>query len=120
MDKKRKGNTSMKTQSFTCPNCNAPLESISGKPMMFCPYCGSKITNNDIAFYTEDSKTARIETVTNAIIKILGTKEQREEAMQRYYEEARKDRPYMLIVLIVLSVILVLAFLFLVLLALNI
>lgn len=88
--------------------------------MMFCPYCGSKITNNDIAFYTEDSKTARIETVTNAIIKILGTKEQREEAMQRYYEEARKDRPYMLIVLIVLSVILVLAFLFLVLLALNI
>ena len=110
----------MKTQSFTCPNCNAPLESISGKPMMFCPYCGSKIANDDIAFYAEDSKTARVETVTDAVIKILGTKEQREEAMRRYYEEARKDRPYMLIVLIVIVVILVLAFLFLILLALNV
>ncbi|HCP71253.1 MAG TPA: hypothetical protein DIT87_04355 [Clostridiales bacterium] len=110
----------MKTQSFTCPNCNAPLESISGKPMMFCPYCGSKIANNDIAFYAEDSKTARIETVTDAVIKILGTKEQREEAMQRYYEEARKNRPYMLIVLLVCGVILVLVFLFFVLLALDV
>lgn len=105
MDKKRKGNTSMKTQSFTCPNCNAPLESISGKPMMFCPYCGSKIANNDIAFYTEDSKTARIETVTDAIIKIFGTKEQREEEARRNRDEARKNLPYLMLILLILLIL---------------
>ena len=107
----------MKTQSFTCPNCNAPLESISGKPMMFCPYCGSKIANNDIAFYAEDSKAARSETVTDAVIKILGTKEQREEAMQRHYEEARKNLPHvmpLLLIIMIVPLVLLLLVLFLV------
>lgn len=106
----------MKTQSFTCPNCNAPLEPISGKPMMFCPYCGSKIANDDIAFYTEDSKTARTETVTDAITKILGTKEQRmaekerkDEEARKNAEEARKLTPYLIILLAVVFVLLILA-----------
>lgn len=97
----------MKTQSFTCPNCNAPLEPISGKPMMFCPYCGSKIANDDIAFYTEDSKTARTETVTDAITKIFGTKEQRmaekerkDEEARKSVAEARKNIPYMILLIL--------------------
>lgn len=106
----------MKTQSFTCPNCNAPLESINGKPVMFCPYCGSKIANDDIAFYTEDSKTARIETVTDAVTKIFGTKEQRmaekerkDEIARKNAEEARKLTPYLIILLAVVFVLLILA-----------
>lgn len=90
----------MKTQSFTCPNCNAPLEPISGKPMMFCQYCGSKIANDNIAFYTEDSKTARTETVTDAITKILGTKEQRMTEKERKDKEARKSIPYMILLIL--------------------
>ena len=58
--------------------------------MMFCQYCGSKIANDNIAFYTEDSKTARMETVTDAITKILGTKEQRMAEKERKDKEARK------------------------------
>ena len=54
--------------------------------MMFCQYCGSKIANDNIEFYTEDSKTARTETVIDAITKILGTKE------QRMAEKERKDK----------------------------
>ena len=106
----------MKTQSFTCPNCNAPLEPISGKPMMFCPYCGSKIANDDIAFYTEDSKTARTETVTDAITKIFGTKEQRMAEKERKDEEARKKSessdkfvPYMVLFLLLMFLLLFLA-----------
>lgn len=99
----------MKTQSFTCPNCNTPLEPISGKPMMFCPYCGSKIANDGIAFYTEDSKTARTETVTDAITKIFGTKEQKDEEARKSMAEARKNIPYM-----ILLILLGLALLFLV------
>lgn len=106
----------MKTQSFTCPNCNAPLEPIIGKPIMFCPYCGSKIANDDIAFYTEDSKTARTETVTDAITKIFGTKEQRmaekerkDEIARKNAEEARKLTPYLIILLAVVFVLLILA-----------
>lgn len=106
----------MKTQSFTCPNCNAPLEPISGKPMMFCPYCGSKIANGDIAFYTEDSKTARTETVTDAITKIFGTKEQRMAEKERKDEEARKSMaearksiPYMILLILLGFVLLFLA-----------
>ena len=100
LDKKRKENALMKTQSFTCPNCNAPLEPISGKPMMFCQYCGSKIANDNIAFYTEDSKTARTETVTDAITKILGTKEQRMAEKERKDKEARKSIPYMILLIL--------------------
>lgn len=74
LDNKRKESLVVKTQSFTCPNCNAPLEPISWKPMMFFPCCGSKIANDDIAFYMEDSKNARTETVTDAMTKILGQK----------------------------------------------
>ena len=59
LDNKRKESLVVKTQSFTCPNCNVPIEPIRWKPMMLFPYCGSKIANDYIAFYTEDSKTAR-------------------------------------------------------------
>ena len=86
LDNKRKESLVAKTQSFTCPNCNAPLEPISGKPMMFCPCCGSKIANDGIAFYMEDSKTARTETVTDAMAKIFGTKEQRMAEKERNLE----------------------------------
>lgn len=73
--------------------------------MMFCPYCGSKIANDDIAFYAEDSKTARIETVTDAVIKIFGTKEQREEEARRNRDEARKSLPYLMLMLLILLIL---------------
>ena len=68
--------------------------------MMFCQYCGSKIANDNIAFYTEESKTARTETVTDAITKILGTKEQRMAEKERKDKEARKSIPYMILLIL--------------------
>lgn len=106
----------MKLKSIICPNCNAPLEPISGKPMMFCPYCGNKISQTDIEFYKEDSKTARLETVTNTVKSIIGTKEQRdteterkEELLHKKAEDARRKAPYFVLLLIIVFVLLALA-----------
>lgn len=80
----------MKNTSFNCPNCTAPLEFVPGKQAMFCPYCGAKIVKDDIDFYKEDSKNARIETVSDSILKAVGTKEQRAEIKRRKEEDRRK------------------------------
>ena len=59
---------------------------------MFCPYCGTKIVIDDIEFYKEDSKTARIENITNTISKVIGTKEERAKEKQRQEEQMEKAR----------------------------
>lgn len=59
---------------------------------MFCPYCGTKIVIDDIEFYKEDSKTARIENITNTISKVIGTKEERTKEKQRQEEQMEKAR----------------------------
>lgn len=103
----------MKLQSFNCPNCQAPLEKLNGKAMMFCPYCGAKIAQGEISFYKEDSKSARLETVIDSVTKIVGTKEQRMAEKQRREEKAAEDMrkflPYMLLLFVMLMVLLVLA-----------
>lgn len=103
----------MKLQSFNCPNCQAPLEKLNGKAMMFCPYCGAKIAQNDISFYKEDSKSARLETVIDSVTKIVGTKEQRmaekqrrEEKAAEEAEKARKAIPYWIAFLVFIFVML--------------
>lgn len=37
----------MKLIKLQCPNCNSPLEAESGRGMMFCQYCGTKIMLDD-------------------------------------------------------------------------
>ena len=49
----------MKLQALECPKCKAPIEPIEDARFMFCPYCGVKIIIDDLAFYKENSKTAR-------------------------------------------------------------
>ena len=79
----------MRGMSFECPNCTAPLEYEPGKQVMYCPYCGAKVLKDDIDFYQEDSKNARLETFTDSVVKIVGTKEQRDQ-VRREKEEARQ------------------------------
>lgn len=106
----------MKNKSFECPNCTAPLEFVSGKQAMICPYCGTKVIKDDIDFYQEDSKNARLETITNSIIKIVGTKAQRElarkekeEELQKRAEKERKEVPiYVAFFVVVFTVLLLL------------
>ena len=82
----------MNLKSLQCPNCHAPVERIEGANHMFCPYCGTKIVIDDIEFYKEDSKTARIENITNTISKVIGTKEERVKEKQRKEEQMEKAR----------------------------
>lgn len=106
----------MKLQSFNCPNCKAPLEQKEDSPLLFCPYCGTKIASGDIEFYKEDSKTARVHTIANAVKEVIGTKEQREEerkAKRKEAEEAaieaRKNLPLEICILVAAVVLLILA-----------
>lgn len=82
----------MELKPLQCPNCHAPVNRIEGVNHMFCPYCGTEIVMDDIEFYKEDSKTARIEKVTNAVSKIIGTREERIQEKQRQEERAEKER----------------------------
>lgn len=82
----------MNLKTYECPNCKAPLEDVAGKPLMFCPYCGTKIAKDDIEFYKEDSKTARLENVVDSVTKIVGTKDQRIEEKKRREEKAEEQR----------------------------
>lgn len=106
----------MKLQSFNCPNCKAPLEQKEDSPLLFCPYCGTKIASDDIEFYKEDSKTARVHTIANAVKEVIGTKEQREEerkAKRKEAEEAarkaEKNIPWLILMLVVLMGLLLVA-----------
>lgn len=106
----------MNLKSFNCPNCKAPLEQKEDSPLLFCPYCGTKIASSDIEFYKEDSKTARVRTITNAVKEVVGTKEQREserKAKRKEAEEAaieaRKNLPLFVCSLIICVILLLLA-----------
>lgn len=50
-----------------CPNCKAALTMEHGRSHMFCEYCGTQVSTDDIEIYREDAKTDRIKTITNSI-----------------------------------------------------
>lgn len=83
---------------------------------MICPYCGAKVVKDDIDFYKEDSKNARVETVLDSMLKAIGTKEQRAE-IKRQKEEARRKAaaenqkgliPLLIFIVVLFGVLLVL------------
>jgi uncharacterized Zn finger protein (UPF0148 family) len=80
----------MKYVAPVCPNCGASLNVTTYGPMMFCPFCGSRIVNADLK-QTEHRREVRVYNVNeDAIAKAEAEKAKAEAAKAQAEAEKAK------------------------------
>lgn len=81
----------MKLASIKCPECGAALERKEGRTQMFCEYCGAKVVFDDIAFFKEETKTARFNKVIDTAKELYYDHAEREEQSRKASEEKARS-----------------------------